>query len=115
MHTRESYSTATSQAANDLVFSGHANQRSHQRGLRPDDLALVLEYGEWVEDGCLLSERALASATRRLQIQQRRDLLQRLDHLRNVAVILAGDTVVTVYRADSRRVRRLRAGRVKVA
>jgi len=112
---QRTFDRPTGQAANDLQFSDHADQRLHQRGLRPCDLDLILTYGEWVEDGCLLSGRAIHNARRALRHQGERGALQRMDHLRNVTVILEGNTVVTVYRADARRLRRLRAGHVKAA
>jgi len=105
----------TSHASDQLLFSCHADRRLHQRGLRPHDLDLILTFGEWVADGCLLTEKAVSNARRTLRQLGNRDALQRVDHLRNVTVIVQGNTVVTVYRADARRVRRLRAGRIGAA
>lgn len=39
-----------------LVCTDHAARRLNQRGLSPDDVRVVLAHGEWVEDGCMLSE-----------------------------------------------------------
>lgn len=90
-----------------IVFelSHHAVERQQQRGISCRDIELVLHYGEAVDDGFVLSDRALARARREIK-----RVLQRLDHLAGVAVIEEGGTLVTTYRADARRLRRLRAG-----
>ena len=89
-----------------IVFelSFHAAKRQRQRGVSNTDLELVMRYGESVDEGFVLSDRALALARRDIK-----RILQRLDHLAGVAVIEQDGTLVTTYRADSRRVRRLRA------
>ena len=90
-----------------IVFelSFHAARRQRQRGVSNSDIELVMRYGEAVDDGFVLSDRALALARRDIK-----RILQRLDHLAGVAVIEQDGTLVTAYRADNRRVRRLRAG-----
>jgi len=85
--------------------SGHMDERQRQRGIGNADVELVMRYGEAVDDGFVLSDRALELA--RCDIKR---VLQRLDHLAGVAVIEQGGTLVTVYRADARRLKRLRAG-----
>jgi len=42
-------------------------------------------------------------------------MIQRLDHIQGSALIEQGGTVVTTYRADKKRIRRLRAGHVQAA
>lgn len=89
----------------EFQLSQHAAARQRQRGVTTRDLELVMRYGEAVDDGFVLSERALELARAELK-----KTLQRLDHLAGVAVIEQGGTLVTTYRADARRLRRLRAG-----
>lgn len=90
-----------------LVYqmSVHAEARQRHRGLTRKDLELVQRYGEQVDDGWVLSDRAMDVARRELK-----QMLQRLDHLAGVTVIEKNGTVVTTYRADAKRIRRLREG-----
>ena len=99
------------QFAFDLTL--HATQRVNQRGISSRGLQLVQEFGEWVEDGFVMTARAMKDARAQLKAQGRFDDLQRLDHLRNVALVESSGTLVTVFRADAKRVRRLRAGHVR--
>jgi hypothetical protein len=85
----------------------HAQKRVQQRGLSMEDLALVMAHGERVDDGYLMSGKAVAAR----ECALRREL-QRIGRLRGVAVITADTTMVTVYRASKQRVRRLRRGSV---
>lgn len=96
-------------------LSKHAGQRQQQRGFQCVDMALVLQWGEEVEDGFVLSDRAIKSARKALAMLGRKPALQRLDHLRGMALIEQDGILVTVFRADKKRLRRLRAGHVKAA
>lgn len=83
----------------------HANARIRQRGLTEHDVNLIRAVGETVEDGFLMTNRAID-----LQVQALRRQIARMERLRGVAVIEDGNTIITVYRADRKRVRRLLAG-----
>ena len=96
-------------------LSQHARQRQQQRGFQYADMALVLQWGEEVEDGFVLSDRAIKNARKELARLGRKPALQRLDHLRGMALIEQDGTLVTVFRADKKRLRRLRAGHVAAA
>lgn len=98
---------------NSLQFTHHATQRLHQRGIPYQCLNLVEEFGEWVEDGVVMTQRALKTARAALRAQGRRDALQALDHLRNVTLIEQQGVLVTAFRADRKRLRRLRAGHIE--
>ena len=89
----------------EFELSFHAAARQRQRGVSNTDIELVMRYGEAVDDGFVLSDRALAIARRDIK-----RILQRLDHLAGIAVIEGAGTLITTYRADSKRLRRLRAG-----
>lgn len=99
--------------SNVVRISQHANARCRQRGLTLAAVALVMEFGEGVDDGYLMTAKVMRSACKALSIQRRRKDIQKLDHLRDVAVIDVDDTILTVYRADKKRIRRLRAGHIQ--
>lgn len=81
------------------LLSHHASARLRQRGMRPSDIELIRRCGEPVADGYVVTNKAIA----RLRAQ-----LQRLERLCDVAVIEVDDVIVTVYRADRRRIKRLK-------
>ena len=95
-----------------IRISNHADARCRQRGLTSEAIALVMEFGELVDDGFVRSSKVLGPARKALQAQKRVRESQQLDHLRNVAVIDMDNTLVTVYRADKTRLRRLRRGHI---
>ena len=94
--------------------SQHARARCRQRGLTAEDVALVMEFGESVDDGYVMTRKVLQSAQTELHMQNRKRQIQLLDHLKGIAVIEAGHQIITAYRADKKRIRRLRKGPVKV-
>lgn len=94
----------------EFQHSLHAATRQRQRGISNSDIEMVMRFGEQVDDGYVLTERALEIARRDLK-----QILQRLDHLAGVAVIEQGGTLVTTYRADARRIRRLRSSETRRA
>jgi len=97
------YSSLAHQVAPDMTK--HAVARIRQRGLTERDLSLIRAVGESVEDGILMTNRAID-----LQVQALRREIIRIERLRGVAVIERADKIITVYRADRKRVHRLLAG-----
>lgn len=91
-----------------MTWSRHAAQRQQQRGFQYIDCLLLQAFGEEVEDGWLMTGQATSDARHRLK-----QLIQRLDHLSGSALIEEGGTIVTTYRADKKRVRRLKAGHLE--
>jgi hypothetical protein len=92
----------------ELNWSLHGGQRRQQRGFKSIDPFLLQTFGERVEDGYLMTNQSINQAQHALK-----QLIQRLDHLKGAALIEEGNTVVTCYRADKKRIRRLRAGHVE--
>ena len=92
-----------------LDLSPHAAARLRQRGLRERDLMLVLECGTPGKDAVLLTQKDVARevATCRRRIAQ-------LERLAGTAVFTAESVVVTVYRPDRKRTRRLLGRRPKL-
>lgn len=83
-------------------LSTHATQRLQQRGFHVLDLDTVRTYGEPVEGGFLMSNRAADQRIRELRIQ-----IQQLDRLRGTRLVECSQCVITVYRADRQRAKRL--------
>lgn len=94
----------------DLRWSRHAQQRQQQRGFQAMDTVLLQSFGEYVEDGYLMTNQSVAEAQQFLK-----KMLQRLDHIRGATLIESEGTVITASRADKKRVRRLRMGHVEAA
>lgn len=90
-----------------ITLTAHAGARMRQRGFKEQDLNLIREVGERVEDGYLMSNRAVEARIHALRRQ-----IIRLEHLRGAPLIEADSVVVTVYRPDKDRVRRLREDKV---
>lgn len=84
-------------------LSAHAQCRLRQRGLSKGDVDLILNYGEMVADGYVVSQVAIERARAELKSK-----LSRLERLKNVAVVEDLGEVITVYRADKKRLRKLR-------
>ncbi len=103
------------EAIHQVRMSYHASQRASQRGLKLYDISLVMEFGELVDDGYLMSDKAIARAREALKHNGCDKEMQRLDHLAGIVVVEEGNTIVTAYRADKKRMRRLRSGRIKTS
>lgn len=98
--------TATKQSHQGLTLSKrmstHAIQRIRQRGLCEDDIGLICEAGEEFGDGYLMSARAVSKRVGQLKAE-----IQRLERLRGIVLIEQDDTLVTAYRADRKRCKRI--------
>lgn len=87
----------------------HAEMRIRQRGIAPGALDILRQFGETVDDGFVLTDHAIDEGRRALRAQ-----IELLEKLRGIALIEVGGAVVTLYRADRKRVRRLRAGNIQI-
>lgn len=84
-------------------YSAHALTRLRQRGRRFQDVELILRYGTTVSgDGIILREDDVARIVRELKTQ-----CERIQRLANWKVVMAGETVVTIYPASKRHQKRL--------
>jgi hypothetical protein len=92
----------------DHVPTPHTNVRMRQRGLRDADLELVMSSATRVAaDAYLMTASDVAR-----EIAERKREIQRLERLRGLKVVVAGDAIVTVYHArPNDRRRTLRKGR----
>ena len=84
------------------TISHHANVRMRQRGYTNSDLMLIRSYGSPVNDGYFFSRKDF----RACQPDAAQDL-QRLERLIGTALIELEGTIVTIYRADKYRRRKL--------
>lgn len=92
----------SNESCSAIRFSKHAAARIRQRGLTESDVELIRKTGESVEDGYVMSNRAVEQRMHELQRE-----INRIERLRGVALIEGETQVITVYRADSARIRQL--------
>ena len=88
----------------------HAEQRIRQRGLKEDDLSMLLECSSAIDREVL----QLLDGDVEREITKRKREIRQLERLRGCQVVVAGRVVVTAYRPSRRRtqrnLRRRRAG-----
>ena len=82
--------------------SKHAQARARQRGYRDSDIDFVIKHGTNVDDGSFLTDGDVHKA-----IEKRKQEIQQFSRLKGTVVIVSGDTIVTTYRPDKRRVQKL--------
>jgi hypothetical protein len=82
--------------------SKHAQARARQRGYRDSDIDFVMKHGTAVDDGSFLSDGDSHRA-----IEKLKQKIQKFSRLKGTVVIQRGDTVVTVYRPDKCRTKKL--------
>ncbi len=87
-----------------FAISRHAKERIRQRGYRERDLGLIVEHGTSTGDGFALTARDVAHRVGELKRE-----INLLLRLKGSFVAVAGGTVMSVYRPDRRRRRRLLA------
>ena len=84
-----------------LQVSFHAGQRMQQRGIRPEDITLILACGTQVDaDSILLTDKAAARA-----VQARKREIQALERLRGTKVVVSENVVVTCYQVARKRIK----------
>lgn len=89
-----------------MAISKHARRRLQQRGYRESDIDLILQSGEEGPEAYVLKSKDVDRVERELKWR-----ISRLRRLQGSAVIVQEDTVLTVYRPDKARRRRLLARR----
>jgi hypothetical protein len=87
---------------NASSLSQHALSRMDQRAIRQGDVDLIKLIGTEVSDGFIVLDRDRQEAERALQL-----LLDRVRRLAGTRMVVAGECVVTVYRAEKQKERRL--------
>ena len=97
----------------NLQFTSHARSRMQQRGISERDVRLIVQFGSDVRRGLRLLRKQDIDKVLRQSTRKVRDL----ERLRNRAVVIEGQTIVTCYhlhgqagrralRHDGRRLRR---------
>lgn len=90
----------------NLTLSKHAQTRVRQRGLRESDIPVIVAAGTPVDaDSLFLSAKDVDR-----EIRRRKHEITALERLRGCRVVIAGETVVTVYRPSPRTEKRLMRG-----
>ena len=82
----------------ELHFSGHAERRMNQRGIRENDVELVHRYGTHLNDQSFLLKKQDVAR----EISRRKKEIQALERLSGCKVVLSGDVVITVYHSTQR-------------
>jgi hypothetical protein len=84
-------------------YCAHALARLRQRGRCEQDVDLILRYGTPVcGDGIVLLDDDVAKT-----LSDLRRLGERLQKLANWKVVLSGENIITIYRAEPRHQKRL--------
>jgi hypothetical protein len=85
----------------EFTLTRHAEVRARQRGLRDADIGLLMDTATPLAGGAWLMTDADAAR----EIARRKREIQRIEHLRGVKIVIAGDVVITAYnsrRSDQR-------------
>jgi hypothetical protein len=93
----------------------HVTQRMNQRGKRAKSIRILLEYGEEVENGFLMTKKAFQNASKILSEKNLKQDIQVLEKLKGWVLIVEDLTLITVYKASRRRVKRLKDGYIFTA
>lgn len=89
-----------------IQYSNHARTRIRQRGIRESDIPIIVDAGTPVDgDSVLLLARDVDR-----EIRRHKQEITKLERLRGCRVVIAKDTVVTVYRPSRKTEKRLLRG-----
>lgn len=88
------------------TLSRHAEARVRQRGIRESDIPVIVAAGTPIDDDSLF---LLARDVDR-EIRRRKQEISALERLRGCRVVIAGETVITVYRPSRKTEKRLLRG-----
>ena len=89
----------------DYNLTMHAKNRLQQRGLSARQVELVMAYGTPVEDGYVMTRRAMDR-----RIAELKHEMKLIERLCNVNVVDINGTIATAYRVSDRRIRRMLVG-----
>ena len=83
--------------------------RCQQRGYREGDVEVVLEYGQKVREGVILTRDQAQRG-----ISEHKKMIATLERLSGTAVIVLEGLAASIYRPDKKRTRRLLNGRQRI-
>ena len=95
---------------NDFISTRHGAIRMRQRGMKNEDVALILAHATQVDNGTWMLLKRDANHA----IKHHKQEIQALERLKNVKLVMCSDGVVTAYpsrRTDQKRT--LRRGKRK--
>jgi|SRR5271169_870476 len=81
-----------------LRITRHAAARIRQRGFREPDISLLVRFGSDMPDGTVM----LTARDAQREIEARRQEIKQFERLRGMTAVVAGGSVVTVYKAGKR-------------
>jgi len=87
-----------------MMLTRHPRHRIQQRGYKKSDVHLIVEHGTQATGAVVLRTKDVDRVE--AQLKQR---ISRVRTLQGSAVILRGETIVSIYRAGKQRRRRLLA------
>ncbi len=90
----------------NLTLSTHASARVRQRGVRESDIPVIVDAGTPVDDDSVF----LLDQDVDREIRKRKKEISALERLRGCRVVIAGETVVTIYRPSRKTEKRLLRG-----
>ncbi len=90
----------------NITLTLHAQSRTRQRGIRESDIPVIVATGTPVDDDSLF----LLNQDVDREIRKKKQEIAALERLRGCRVVIAGETVVTVYRPSRRIEKRLLRG-----
>ena len=80
-----------------MKLSRHGEIRFSQRGVRPADLDLIIEYASEVDDGLLIMRRDV----QRIEADMKKQL-DRIQKLEGKYIVIRDDTIVTAFHLRNR-------------
>ena len=93
------------ETAVSLMLSNHATTRARQRGIREFEIPVIVDAGTLVNDSVLLLNQDVDR-----EIRKRKQEITILERLRGCRVVIAGETIVTIYRPSRKTEKRLLRG-----
>lgn len=85
-----------------LLPTSHASQRTAQRGIRDEDLELIMSVGTEVEGGIFVREKDYLAIEREVRLR-----LTKLRRLVGKRLVLEGGVLLTAYHARPGKARRI--------
>lgn len=86
-----------------LTLTAHASARLRQRGIRESDVPVILDVGTPIDDDSFF----LLDQDVDREIVKYKQRIAELERLRGCRVVIAGETVVTIYRPSRKTEKRL--------
>ncbi|MFZ5621522.1 MAG: DUF4258 domain-containing protein [Pseudomonadota bacterium] len=87
----------------NAAITDHAQRRMQQRGMRAEDLDLVIQCGSLISKDSVLLLRKDAER----EIRKRKREIQALERLKGCKIVIRDNAVITLYRPSKEQEKRL--------